>query len=242
MRARAFIAAQYPARLAEFDATFEILRTPTDFRIKHIHQLFEPAVLAELQQMVNSLKLDETEQHELLTFGRLVVHDQPLLAALQQQLIPSVCQWVGEAVEPSYNFLSLYNNLGTCEPHMDAPSAKWTVDLCISQSAPWPIHFSRILPWPQDWHQQSHDWSSQIRLDPDNRFSTYVLEEGAALVFAGSSQWHYRERIARTHRHNFCNLAFFHFIPKGQRPLTNPANWADIFGIKELSGLVVALP
>ena len=31
---------------------------------------------------------------------------------------------------------------------MDAPDAKWTLDLCNEQSDAWPIHFSRIMPWP----------------------------------------------------------------------------------------------
>jgi hypothetical protein len=242
VRARAHIARHYPAKLAEFDATLAILRTPTDFSIKHIPQLFASSVHEELRQMVATLALEEFERHELLDFGRLVIHDKPLLSLLQQQLTPKVSDWVGEEVEPSYNFLSLYNNLGICEPHMDAPLAKWTVDFCISQSAPWPIHFSQVLPWPENWQPTSADWVEEILRDPANHFSTYELQEGAALVFAGSSQWHYRQRIARSKRHNFCNLAFFHFIPKGQRALINPANWAGLFGVAELQELVIKLP
>ena len=34
---------------------------------------------------------------------------------------------------PAYNFLSLYTQLDICEPHMDAPKAKWTLNVCIEQ-------------------------------------------------------------------------------------------------------------
>lgn len=242
VRARQHIAAHHPARLDEFEAMFAVLRTPPEFQVKHLPQLLDADVHDQLKQMVATLTLAETERHELLAFGRLVIHDKPLLCRLQQEMTARVSEWVGEEVEPSYNFLSLYNNLGICEPHMDAPSAKWTVDYCINQSAPWPIHFSQVLPWPETWQRGSADWAAQIKQDPHNRFSSHVLQEGEALVFAGSSQWHYRERIARPQRNNFCNLAFFHFIPKGQRMLVNPANWPGMFGIAELQDLVVALP
>lgn len=242
VRARQFIAAHYPARLSEFEAAFAVLRTPPDYQIKHIPRLFDADVHQQLKQMVTTLALAETEQHELLAFGRLVIHDKPLLSHLQQELTPQVSEWVGEEVEPSYNFLSLYNNLGICEPHMDAPLAKWTVDFCINQSAPWPIHFSQVVPWPETWQPEADNWAAQIKCDPANRFTSHVLEEGEALVFAGSSQWHYRERIARKLRNNFCNLAFFHFIPRGQRFLVNPANWPSMFGIADLKELVTAIP
>ena len=156
--------------------------------------------------------------------------------------MPQVSAWVGEVVEPSYNFLSLYNNLGVCKPHMDAPSAKWTVDYCISQSEPWPIHFSQIVPWPEDWQDTGDDWADRIKRDPQHQFCTQVLQEGQAVVFGGSSQWHYRDRIARSQRNNFCTLAFFHFVPKGLRPLINPATWPELFGIAELRDHVIPEP
>jgi hypothetical protein len=63
---------------------------------------------------------------------------------MQRELVARVSDLVGEEVEPSYNFLSLYTRMGIFEPHLDAPSAKWTLDICIDQSEPWPIYFSQI--------------------------------------------------------------------------------------------------
>lgn len=106
--------------------------------------------------------------------------------------------------------LSLYTNLGQCPVHMDAPSAKWTFDYCSQQSAPWPIHLSQVVPWPEDYGPNGADWDRAIRSDPNNDFSAFTLEDGEAVVFGGSIQWHYRDRIAHSTDENFCRLAFFH--------------------------------
>jgi hypothetical protein len=146
----------------------------------------------------------------------------------------------GEPVEPCYNFLSLYNNLGVCAVHMDAPSAKWTLDYCIEQSAPWPIYLSQVRPWPEAWQcEEGADWEALIKSDSQNRFRSYELREGHAIVFAGSSQWHYRERIPRQSKNNFCHLLFFHFVPSGAQHLTRVTRWAEHFGIPELAQVVV---
>jgi hypothetical protein len=87
---------------------------------------------------VASLRPTDLELHEARTFGRFVVHDHPYFTELQQHIVPLVSAAVGEPVEAAYNFLSLYGGLGVCPPHMDSPEAKWTLDLCLNQSAPWP--------------------------------------------------------------------------------------------------------
>jgi len=144
-------------------------------------------------------------------------------------------EWIGEEVQACYNFLSLYNNLGVCEPHMDAPQAKWTLDYCIRQSEPWPISFSQIIDWPSPWEGSFEHWSQKILDDSACRFTDHTLQEREALVFSGSSQWHYRNRISRSKDENFCHLVFFHFIPKGQRLLVDPGNWAEIFSLPALA-------
>jgi hypothetical protein len=79
--------------------------------------------------------------------------------------------------------------------HLDAPSAKWTFDYCIEQSGSWPIHLSQVRPWPETWANDDPDWEATVRNDPDNQFSPIELQEGEAIIFSGSSQWHYRDRI-----------------------------------------------
>ncbi len=172
-----------------------------------------------------------------MAFGRFVKWDLPYMTTLQEQIADQVSDLVGEQVEPCYNFLSLYKELGVCGVHMDAPFSKWTVDLCIQQSAQWPIHFSKIVPWPEEWTAPDKDWEDQVKSDPANAFESFAMQEGEALIFSGSSQWHYRNAIERLQDANFCHLLFFHYIPAGTKALTRPANWKDLFDIPDLAVL-----
>jgi hypothetical protein len=122
---------------------------------------------------------------------------------------------------------------------MDAPdTAKWTLDLCIEQSDVWPIYFSQVVPWPEDFSYDGPDWQGHIKRSPRLKFSSHVLRPGNAVLFAGSSQWHYRDEIVQGSRAGFCNLLFFHFIPQGMSKIILPINWPTIFRIPELAGVV----
>jgi hypothetical protein len=238
LRAKQHIAREHPAKLEEFLRAFDPLRVDPAFKLVHVKEFFANEMQERIKEAVRVLTATKLERHELFTFGRLMLHDHPLLNVLGEELTPRVSEWVGEEVEYCYNFFSLYNNLGVCEPHMDAPLAKWTLDYCIEQSAEWPIYFSQVVPWPEHGEIYGDNWQEQIKTDPANHFVEYQFRENEALVFAGSSQWHYRERIRQNYRQNYCNLAFFHYIPKGSLPLLEPQNWAARFGIEELNQLV----
>ncbi len=170
-------------------------------------------------------------------FGRFVVHNHPYFTELQRRTVPLMSEVAGEEVEASYNFLSLYGGLGVCPPHLDAPSAKWTLDLCLNQSGPWPIYVSQVEPWPQSgaasWPEVG--WEQAIKQSPALLFTPHTLHPGEAAVFSGSSQWHYRDAIPETGKRQFCDLLFFHFIPAGSAELVKPQNWARLFGIPELN-------
>jgi hypothetical protein len=240
VRATAFIRRNHPRRLEEFQRAFDVLRTDPSFEVKQVEGILSASEHAQLKALIADLPANEYEKHEALRFGRGVVHDAPLCAALQNTLVERMSELCGEPVEPCYNFLSLYNNLGVCAVHMDAPSAKWTLDYCIEQSAPWPIYLSQVRPWPEAWScEEGADWEAAIKNDPDNRFTSYELCEGQAIVFGGSSQWHYRDRIPRLGKTNFCHLLFFHFVPKGAQHLSHVKAWAEHFGIPELAQVVV---
>ena len=138
------------------------------------------------KEIAKSIEPDRLENHEFLTMGRQVVHDHPYFTKLQIEFCDMVSSLAGEAVEPMYNFLSLYNNLGVCQPHMDAPLAKWTLDVCTDQSEPWPIYFSQIKPWPKAGQYKGDDWQQQILDDEDNDFfDEQVLYPGEGLLFWG---------------------------------------------------------
>jgi hypothetical protein len=235
--AKAMVAQVAPQRLDEFIHAFDVLRTPADFKPLLLAELFTGADLAALRQTVKAIPQSRFEFHEMETFGRLVVHDDPAMSALQASFVDRVSDWVGEAVEPSYNFLSFYTRMGVCNPHIDAPSAKWTLDVCLDQSEVWPIHFSRVIPWPDPAQPRPADWAEALKRDPELGFETALLEPGDAVLFGGSSAWHYRDPLPAGGRRQFCDLLFMHFIPAGAGDLVRASTWAGRFGIPELAEL-----
>jgi hypothetical protein len=226
-----------PERLDEFVRSFDILRTSPGFSARHLPQIIGPALLEQIRGIVRAIPRDKYEMHEMKLFGRFIVHDYPEITKLQNSLADKVSEWAGEAVEPSYNFLSLYTKMGVCEPHLDAPSAKWTLDICVDQSEPWPIHFSQIVPWPEQRSRLSDDWTREIKANASLHFSSLVLEPGDAILFSGSSQWHYRNALPRDGVKRHCDLLFLHFIPRGASEIVRPINWPGLFGIPELAGI-----
>jgi hypothetical protein len=240
-RAKSIIRKFRPDVLPAFETAMAVFRTRHDFRVKAFERVFDDDTLDKIRQAVRALKPAEMELHEARQFKRLLVHDHPYFTALQQELTALVSESAGEAVEPRYNFLSLYTAMGVCPVHMDAPEAKWTLDLCLNQSEPWPIYFSQIQPWPEvDPDVAPHtwaldDWDQKILQSHGNVFQSHVLQPGQAILFSGSSQWHYRNAMPSGGRQSHCDLLFFHFIPKGTSELVQPDNWARLFEVPELS-------
>lgn len=226
-----------PEALGEFTDAFRVLRTRPDFEVTRLDRVFDDETLGEIRGLVASLRPADLEIHEARKFGRFVVHDHPLLAELQARTVDLVSWAAGEPVEPAYSFLSLYGSRGVCPLHMDSPEAKWTLDLCLDQGAPWPIHFSQVRPWPEPGERawRGKDWEGRVKRSPAHRFSTFALEPGQAVVFSGSSQWHYRDPIPEGGGKRFCDLLFFHYIPRGTAEIVRPENWARLFGIPELA-------
>lgn len=238
--AKSYIAAQAPERLDEFVQAFAPLTTRTDFQVQHLKGVLSPDLLNQIKQAIRALKPTDLERHEMRTFGRWVVHNNPILTELQSAITDLVAKHADEELEPSYNFLSLYTKLGRCPIHLDAPSAKWTLDICVDQSDIWPIHFSQIVSWPNEEDYAGEDWEERIKSDPRNIFQSFRLEPGEAILFSGSSQWHYRDPLASSSPKPFCHLLFFHFIPKGTRDLVKPRRWEKHFGIPGLSQAIQA--
>ena len=224
-----------PEALSDFARTFDVLRTRSDFKVREFSQVFSDSVLMQIEQVISELEPTELELHEARTFGRFIVHDHPFLTELQHSIVDLASDAAGEAVEACYNFLSLYSKLGVCPVHMDSPKAKWTLDLCIRQSKPWPIYLSQVVPWPEGSDYDGEDWEELIKQAPGHEFVPYTLEPGSAILFSGSSQWHFRDPLPGD-GDQFCDLVFFHFVPLGMRELVHPRNWARLFNIPELAG------
>jgi hypothetical protein len=242
-RACELVRTHHPARLMEFQQALAVFETSEKFEVQKLTTVFDEETMSLVRSTVDSLRPDELELHEAKQFHRFVVHDHPFFTRLQNEIVPLVGDVVGEAVEISYNFLSMYSSMGVCPLHMDSPEAKWTLDLCINQTQPWPIHFSQTQPWASSleplMRDPSHlsDWSKTILDDPGSRFTSHVMKPGEAIVFSGSSQWHYRNALPARGVHDKCDLLFFHFIPKGTAELVKPNHWAHLFDMPELAQL-----
>lgn len=237
--AKAILRSERPEALPKFVEAFRALHTRSDFAVESLEQPFDKGTLAEIRRVTASLKPGDLELQEARQFGRFVVHNNPFFTELQQHAVPWVSELAGEPVETSYNFLSLYTSKGICAVHMDAPRAKWTLDLCIDQSVPWPIYLSEVQPWPDAGAKPWRDdgWEDRLKESSSLQFTPFTLEPGKAIFFSGSSQWHYRNPLPEAAGKQFCTLLFFHFIPRGTAELVWPKNWARLLGLPELGGL-----
>lgn len=233
---KAYLARKHPEKLAEFENAVSVLRTDPGFRAVKIDQFFDAAIIDSIRQEVAALPTGGLESHELVPFGRHVVHDNPLFTELQEGVVDRVSEIVGERVEASYNFLSLYRGIGVCDVHLDDPSAKWTLDICIDQSREWPIHVSEVVDWPEYTDLRTRpDWSDAIKAS--NRFTALTMTPGQAIVFGGSSQWHYRDRMPNATADDYCTLLFFHFAPAGSSDLVYASKWANLLNVPKLKGI-----
>jgi len=232
--AREIIRRVAPSRLADFDAAMAVFRTDPAYEVKYVSGFLDAQALQDMRETVAAIPRDKLELHEMKKFGRLVVHDWPPFVEMQARIVDFVSELAGERVEPCYNFLSLYSRRGVCEPHLDTPSAKWTFDLCIDQSEPWPISFSSIIPWPDSRDALVDDWRAVKEARSQYEIRSLALEPGDALLFSGASQWHFRDPIPADGRRAFCDLLFFHYIPEGTAELVQPRNWARLFDVPEL--------
>lgn len=234
--AKKVIGLLHPAILPQFISAFDRLKTRSDFTVQKLDRVFDDSIMQEIRKTITTLPLNAFDRYEAVTFGRLVVRNHPLFTGLQKTILPLASELAEEALEPNNNFLSLYSQCGVCDPHIDSPEAKWTLDLCIDQSDVWPIHFSQIVPWPEDFTYEGDEWQTYVK--QSLQFQSYDLKPNEAVFFSGSSQWHYRDSLSKVDTSGFCNLLFFHFIPAGMGEIIHPENWPEIFGIPELEAVM----
>jgi len=94
--------------------------------------LIDVSTLQEIKELIKEFLSSELEKQELFKFGRLVVHDHSYFNRMQISFTELVCEIAQEPVEPYYNFLSLYNNLGVCGIYLDFAYSKWTLDVSLT--------------------------------------------------------------------------------------------------------------
>ncbi len=236
--AKAYMRNRGPERLATFERALEPLRTRASFETCFIRGLLDDTQIERCRAEIRRLGDTDLDKRELFRFGRQIADKLPLFTELGADLAPLVSDKAGEKVEPTYNFLSLYNNLGKCELHLDSPYSKWTLDICIDQSGEWPIFISDVIEWPEHLVTKP-GYSAQSALhDSRLKFRAFHARPGDAILFSGSSQWHYRERIPVTGPANYAHLVFLHYVPAGMLELAAPENWARQFDEPGLEPLV----
>ena len=233
--ARTYLAEVRPDAVGDFLAGFDALKPPADFREMAMADVFDPATCTAILAASRSAQPDDAEEqaNENRDFGRDVVWDHPFFLELQEAVGPRIEAMVGRPLVSSYNFLSRYGAKGKCDLHMDHPDAMYTFDYCIEQDAVWPIYLSRVVEWPTVEFARAFE-PETIIADPALDFAEHLLRPNQALLFNGSSQWHYRRPKTEG---GFCHLLFFHYVPAGCEALVNPARWAANFGIAELEPL-----
>lgn len=236
VRTKRYLVRRRPELIQAFEEKLAPLRTDPAFKTLRLPRLLDEQTLREARELIQHGLSRWKSDHEWEDFGRYVVHDHPFFVDLQRQLTPRMAEWVGEEVEPRYCFLSLYRDLGQCPVHMDSPTAKWTLDICINQSSPWPLYVGPTQPWPEQfrWGREKK-WEQRIK--QVHPFEPVTLEPGDGAIFSGSAQWHYREAIPNLDKNPHCDLVFLHYVPKGYGQISNPGSWAETFGEPRLKKL-----
>jgi hypothetical protein len=228
LRAKAFVARHYPEQLNAFTEAFVPLKTAKDFQLQVHDRFFDDDQIQTIQRTIQFIKPDLLETHELSDMGRFAIHNHPMLDELHATVAPLVGECVGERVEPLYTFIALYNRNGQCPIHLDSPVTKWTVDFCMEQSRAWPISFSKVVPWPEEF-DRSRGWEERIKSSEEYGFSSVTMEPGQTVIFSGSSQWHFREPFNGPGAGSHCNILCLHYVPAGMKEVSEWKSWEGSF-------------
>jgi len=237
--AKIFLETIRPDRLDDFSAEIDKLQTCKSFTVPKISQILDCSTFEKARRICRNLTQQDLDGsgnsgNEMQKFGRHLFRDHPFFAEIQCNLVELVSHYSGCPVAPTYNFLSLYGRNGRCDPHLDNPSAQWTLDICLEQSGKWPIAVSEVVDWPNATHSKS----DLMQVDNILEYTEYELDENDAIIFSGSSQWHYREVIEAKPTRTFCNLIFLHYMDERLVGLEDHCAWSERFSIPELSTLM----
>jgi hypothetical protein len=160
------------------------------------------------------LASDRSEPDSPSKFGRRYAHNMPFFVNIHYQLAEYASELFGEAVKPSYVFLSLYDKGGGCPLHIDRPQCRYTIDYLIrqEQSEPWPI-----LIGPQMSDKEREGIENGHPQTPEERkalidsvdWTSCNLKPNDAVCYSGTNAWHYRPDKSQ----GTADLVFFHFVP-----------------------------
>jgi len=109
-------------------------------------------------------------------------HNEPMLRAYQERLLPMVTAIVDAPVKPSYAYLSAYTEGSMLPPHRDRAQCEYTITLQVDYT-PEP---ALEAAWP-------------IRLELPDAELIVFQSLGDALLFAGREHVHYRDTLPAGH-------------------------------------------
>ena len=125
---------------------------------------------------------------------RYVRHNESVARFFHQQLTPIVAALTGQAVKPSYVYLTSYQSGAKLEKHTDREQCQFTITLCLDY-APEP---RCQTPWPIQVHT------------PCGK-TTVCQAIGDSLLFRGRQLPHSRDQLPEG---NSSTSLLFHYVPK----------------------------
>ena len=194
-------------------------RTTTTRRVTQVaRQLFIDEIHQNLVRFVEERVQFLPLLHDQGDFSRRYGHNIDIFHHLHNQLTDFASEQFGEKVKPSYSFLSLYDNNGICPLHIDRDQCRYTIDYLIQQDRPepWPIYIGQPISDKKraqrveagTAHPETDEDIAQVK--SNQKFTTVEMQPNDAVLYSGTHQWHYRDRI----KSGTADLAFFHFVPE----------------------------
>jgi hypothetical protein len=151
-------------------------------------------------------------------FVRAYSHNVPFFVSIHKQLTDFASEQFGEKVKPSYSFLSMYKEGGTCPLHIDRPQCRYTIDYLIrtTDPEPWPIHIGKHMSDEEiaaiqevgEGHPSDEEAIKNIIEKED--WTTVILQPNDAVLYSGTHSWHFRSQKLQKQ----ADLIFFHFVPE----------------------------
>jgi hypothetical protein len=181
-------------------------------------QLFPDEVHQTLVQFIEERAQFLPLEYDGEMFSRFMAQNVGIFQHIHGQLVDFVSEQFGQQVKPSYSFLSMYDDNGICPLHIDRDQCLYTIDYLIRQDdpKPWPIYIGQ--PISDEERQEICDTDTATpedeqdisRIKQSETFTKVELQPNDAVLYSGTHQWHYRDRIPS----GTADLAFFHFVPE----------------------------
>ena len=161
---------------------------PKPFAIQNV---FEEEYFNELKKYLYNKKEDREGFVYDANFGRTTYHssranENEIFVESARKLVPKAKElFNSEKLDFSYCLFSIYKgNRANLYYHVDDNACTYTIDLCIHQNTPWPLHV----------------------VDQE-----FVLDENEAVCYYGEDQYHWREKFPDP-KNNEVAMIFYHFV------------------------------